>query len=106
MVLIETKLRDTIEWRAIADAEAARRGISLRVLSCCRPASHDAAGELNDPSGGILVLILNPHLAISEVWDDKKGILSFSAKLPYAARICCVGSYLPRRSVALLSMDG
>ena len=73
--LIETKLRDATTLRALADAEAARRGISLRFLSCCRPASYSSDGELNDASGGILVVVLNPSLSISDVWDDKKVVV-------------------------------
>lgn len=96
--LIETKLRDATTLRTLADAEGARRGLSLRFLSCCRPASYSADGELNDASGGILVVVLNPSLSISDVWDDKKGILSFSAKLPGAQRISCICAYIPDAS--------
>ena len=93
--LIETKLRDATELRAIAEAEATRRGIHLRILSCTRPASFTADGDINDPSGGILVVVLNPSLAISDIWTDSKGLLSFSAKLPGARRFACLACYLP-----------
>ena len=93
--LIETKLRDATELRALADAEATRCGIPMRFLSCCRPDAFNADGDLNDPSGGILVVVLNPRLAISDVWTDSKGLLSFSAKLPGVRRFACVCCYLP-----------
>ena len=93
--LIETKLRDSTELRAMADAEAIRRGVHLRFLSCCRPDTFSADGELNDPSGGILIVVLNPSLVISDIWSDSKGLLSFSAKLPGVRRFALLACYLP-----------
>ena len=96
VVLCETKLRDATLIRALADSVAP--GMHLRVLSSCRPPSRLANGELAPASGGILVLILNPNLTILDSWDDKKGILSFSACLPGSAPFACVCVYLPDAS--------
>ena len=93
IVLCETKLRDATLVRAMADSAAP--GMSIRILSSCRPKSYSSNGDVNPPSGGILVLVFNPSLTIIDSWDDKRGILSFSAKLPYTAPFACVCVYYP-----------
>ena len=93
VVLCESKLRDATLVRALALGLSP--SMHIRVLNCSRPDSFDINGELSHPSGGILVLVFNPSLTIIDSWDEKKGILSFSAKLPYAAPFACVCVYLP-----------
>ena len=93
IVLCETKLRDAILVRALAHSAAPGR--HFRILSSCRPPSFGINGDLNPASGGILVLVFNPSLTIIDSWEDKRGILSFSARLPYTAPFACVCVYYP-----------
>ena len=95
VVLCESKLRDATSLRALA--ERVRPGMHLRILNCSRPVPADE--YMNTPaSGGILILVLNPSLTIIDTWDDKRGLLSFSARLPGAAPFACVCVYLPDAS--------
>ena len=94
LVLCETKLRDAKLVRAMA--ESAAPGMRIRILSSCRPDPDGPNNERKTPaSGGILVLALNPSLTLIDSWDDNKGILSFSARLPGAAPFACVCVYYP-----------
>jgi hypothetical protein len=86
VVLCETKLRDATLVRAFADRVAP--SMHVRILSSCRPVSDN--NDCAPASGGILVLVLNPSLTIIDSWDDRKGILSFAARLPGTAPFACV----------------